>query len=160
MSIFLEPPQYDEIYNVIHSFGLRKSSGYDNIDAYFICTASYLANLYITHLCFVSFKFGIFPECLKIVKVVSIFETESKTEVNNYRPISILFNSSKIFEKILVTRLTNFFKKQNFLLNNQYDFYPKLSTTRATLYAINEISTNTSKNRCTGLIFLDLKKAF
>ena len=94
-SIFLEPPRYNEIYNAIHSLDLCKSSVYDNIDAYFIRTASYIINPYLTHLCFLSFEFGIFPESLKIAKVIPIFKTGSKTEVNNYRPISILSNFSK-----------------------------------------------------------------
>ena len=74
-SIFLEPPRYNEINNAIHSLGLRKSSGYDDIDAYFIRTASHIVNPYLTHLCFLSFEFGIFPENLKIAKVISIFST-------------------------------------------------------------------------------------
>ena len=45
---------------------------------------------------------------------ISIFKTGSKTEVNNYRLISILSNFSKIFEKLVVARPTNFLKKQNF----------------------------------------------
>ena len=44
--------------------------------------------------------------------------------------------------------------------NNQYGFCPKLSTTHAVLDVINGISTNMSKNQYTGLICLDLKKAF
>jgi len=35
-SMFLEPPRNNEIYNCIHSLKLRKSSGYDNKDTYFI----------------------------------------------------------------------------------------------------------------------------
>ena len=54
-SIFLEPPRYNEINNAIHSLSLRKSSGYDNIDAYFIRTASHNVNPYLTHLCFLLF---------------------------------------------------------------------------------------------------------
>ena len=159
-SIFLEPPRYNEIYNAIHSLGLHKSSGYDNIDAYFIRTASHIINPYLTHLCFLSFEFGIFSECLKVAKVIPIFKTGSRTEVNNYRPISILSNFSKIFEKLIVARLTNFLKKQNILLDNQYGFRPKLSTTHAMLDVINGISSNMNKTQYTGLIFLDLKKAF
>ena len=123
-------------------------------------------NPYLTHLCVLSFEFGIFPECLKIAKIISIFRPGSKTEVNNYRPISILSNFSKIFEKLVVARLTNFLKKQNirnrnFLKkHNQYSFRPKLSTTHAMLEVIIGISTNMSKNQYTRLIFLDLKTAF
>ena len=96
-----------------------KSSGYDNIDAYFIRTASHIINPYITYPCFLSFEFGIFPQCLKIAKVIPILKTGSKTEVNNYSPISILSNFSKIFEKFVVARLTNSLKKQNILHGNQ-----------------------------------------
>ena len=53
--------------------------------------------------------FGVFPE--KIIKVVRIFKTESKAEVNNYCPSSILSNFSKIFETLAVVRLSNFLKK-------------------------------------------------
>ena len=118
-SIYLEPPRYNEICNAIHSLVLRKSSGYDNIDAYFIRIASHVINPYLTHLCFLSFEFGIFPESLKIPKVIPIFKTGSKTEVNYYRPISILSNFSKIFEKLVVARLTNFLEKTNILHDNQ-----------------------------------------
>ena len=79
--------------------------------------------------------------------------------MNNYRPISILSNSSKIFEKLAVARQTNFFKKHNNLQNNQYGFHPKLSPTHAMLDVINGISTNMRKNKYSGLIVLDLKKS-
>ena len=82
--------------------------------------------------------------------------------MNNYLAISILSNFSKIFEKLVVARLTNFLKKLNILHDNQYGFCPKLSSTHAVLDVINGISTNMSKNQYAGLIekSLDLKKAF
>ena len=80
--------------------------------------------------------------------------------INNYLAISILSNFSKIFEKLVVARLTNFPKKLNILHDNQYGFCPKLSTTHAVLDVINGISTNMSKNQNAGLICLDLKEAF
>ena len=80
--------------------------------------------------------------------------------MNNYCPISILSNFSKIFEKLVVARLTNFLTKLNILHDNQYGFHLKLSTTHAMLDVIDGISTNMSENQYTGLIYLDLKKAF
>ena len=82
------------------------------------------------------------------------------TEVNYYRTIFILSNFTKIFEKLVVAILTNFLQKQNILHDNQYGFCPKLSTTHPMLDVINGINTNMSKNQFTGLICLDLKKAF
>ena len=53
--------------------------------------------------------------------------------MNNYRPIFVLSDFSKIFEKLAVARLTNFFKKHNILQDNQYGFRPKLSSSHAML---------------------------
>ena len=70
---------------------------------------------HITYSCFLSFEFGIFPECLKIAEVIPIIEIECKMEVNNYRLISIVFHFSKIFENFIVALLTNFLEKKKHL---------------------------------------------
>ena len=72
-------------------------------------------------------------------------------KVNNYCPIYILSNFSKIFKK-LVTRLTNALKKHNFLPDNQYGFCLKLSTMHAMRDVTIGISTKMSKSQCIGLI--------
>ena len=48
-----------------------------------------------------SFTAGIFPDLMKLAKVIPIFKAGSKLLVTNYRPISLLSVSSKIFEKIV-----------------------------------------------------------
>ena len=44
-------------------------------------------------------KLGIFPDCLKIAKIISIFKSGNKSDTTNYFPISILSPISKILEK-------------------------------------------------------------
>ena len=46
-----------------------------------------------------SFSTGCFPNNLKIAKVIPVFKKDSPLECNNYRPISLLSNIDKIFEK-------------------------------------------------------------
>lgn len=53
------------------------------------------------------------------------YKTENKENISNYRPISMLSNFSKIFEKIIKTRLITFLEK------NQFGFRPGKSTTGA-----------------------------
>ena len=110
-SIFLEPPRYNEVYNLIHSLGLRRAAGNDGIDSYFIRISCDVITPYITQLYSLSFDFGIYPECLKTAKIIPIFKAGLKTEVNNYRPISLLSNFSKILEKLIYSRLTKFLEK-------------------------------------------------
>ena len=52
-----------------------------------------------------SLEKGIFPESLKIAKVTPIFKCGDKTDLNNYRPISVLPGFSKILERIMYNRL-------------------------------------------------------
>ena len=80
--------------------------------------------------------------------------------MNNYRPISLLSNFSKILEKLIYSRLTKFLEKHKILHDNQYGFRENLSTTHAMLDIMNKISCNIKNKKITGLIFLDLKKAF
>ncbi len=46
-----------------------------------------------------SFNEGVFPNELKLARVVPIHKEGSKTDVGNYRPISLLTSFSKIYEK-------------------------------------------------------------
>ena len=159
-SIYFEPPRYNEVYNIIHSLKINKSTGHDNVDAYFIRISCDLITPYLTQLCDFSFKFGLSPECLKIAKVVPIFKNGSKNDINNYLPISLLSNFSKIMEKLIASRLMNFLEQRCVLHENQYGFRKKMSTTHAILDVVNQISSNINKKKLTGLVFLDLKKAF
>jgi len=63
------------------------------------------------------FQLGSFPNNLKVAKVVPVFKSGDKTlqVLNNYRPISLLTSFSKIFEKVIYSRLMFFLKKILFL---------------------------------------------
>ena len=48
---------------------------------------------------------GVFPQSLKEALVVSIFKKGDQTKSANYRPISLLSNISKIFERVMYNRI-------------------------------------------------------
>ena len=55
-----------------------------------------------------SFSMGIFPDYLKIARVVPLFKGGDRTNVGNYRSISTLNVYSKIFEKIVHKQLSSY----------------------------------------------------
>ena len=76
---------------------------------------------------------GIFPEQLKISKVLPLHKANDKTSLTNYRPIALLPSISKIFECVLLEQLTNRFTDNNLLSPQQYGFRAKHSTQLAAL---------------------------
>ena len=44
---------------------------------------------------------GIFPEAMKLSKVIPLFKNNDTKDLANYRPISLSTSSSKLFEKVI-----------------------------------------------------------
>ena len=103
---------------------------------------------------------GIFPDPLKIAKIIPVFKSGDKLKVSNYRPISILSPFSKLLEKIVYTRLTTFVQHNDLLADTQYGFRKNLSTELALIDLTNQISKSLDDHQTTIGIFLDLSKAF
>ena len=81
-----------------------------------------------------------------------------KNQIPSYRPISILTQINRIFEKILRDRLYDFVKDK--LYQKQFGFRPKNSTEHPVLDMKEIILENCSKKLISCILFLDLKKAF
>lgn len=108
-------------------------------------------------------KHGIFPVTFKETKIKAIYKGKgSKKSPTNYRPITVLSNLSKIFEKLLYQRLYNFLQSQNIISEKQFGFLPQASTTTAALHAITRIqkSLDDSNMKSTAALFIDVAKAF
>ena len=76
----------------------------------------------LTELINLSFNQGKFPAVLKIASVTPTFKKGDKLDVNNYRPISLISNISKIIEKLIHKRLNSFLEHNNFFYSFQFGF--------------------------------------
>ena len=159
-SVFLNPTSAFEIRCIMNQLDTNKSCGSDGIEAKFIVLASEVLSPVLAILFNACFDFGIFPTCLKTAKVVPVHKAGDKNEVTNYRPISILSIFSKILEKLVHTWKLSFLKFHSVLTPTQYGFRPKYSTLHALLDIINSALDKIEKKLYTGLVFLDLTKAF
>ena len=102
---------------------------------------------------------GIFPDQLKVAKVVPIFNKNDQSDIKNCQPISVLPTVSKLFENVMQTQLVEYFISHNLLANQQYGFGSNRSTE---LIAALEIMDRNcmNQNSCPINIYLGLSKAF
>ena len=93
----------------------------------------------LSHICNLSFEHGVFPDKLKIAKILPVFKSNDPSLFSNYWPISILSCLSKVLEKLFYLRLSEFLTKFNILNHHQYGFRPHHSPAMAILELVNNI---------------------
>jgi len=104
---------------------------------------------------------GIYPDKLKQATIIPIYKKKGDKKLpENYRPITILPNLSKVFEKILLTKLSTYLNDNHIIPNCQYGFRKNHSTKDAILNILLKIEENTKNIKDTCLVMLDLSKAF
>ena len=117
---FFQPTNENEIQKIINKLWSRKSAGHDNIRADLIkCVASEIAKL-LSIIFNASLSSGIFPDELKVAKVVPIYKKDYPQEFGNYRPVSVLPCISKILERIVYNRSYEFLSKNHLLYKKQW----------------------------------------
>ena len=158
-SIFISPTTHEEVLKIMLSLK-SSAAGFDDISANIVKYVAHSLCIPLTYLCNLSIEHGIVPNPLKIARVVPVFKSGDKELVNNYRPISILPCFSKVLEKLMFSRLYNFFVKHNLIYDYQFGFLPGRSTTHAILHFTNKVMEAFERNHYASGIFLDLSKAF
>ena len=114
----------------------------------------------LTYLFNICINQGIYPDSLKIGKVVAIFKSGNKTLPGNHRPITILPAINKVFEKLIYNRLSNFLTKNKIINNNQFGFRQGHNTELATTKFYEDTLNHLNNGEACCAILLDLSKAF
>ena len=107
-----------------------------------------------------SFSEGVFPSQLKTARVVPVYKEGKKTDVGNYRPISLLSSLSKIYEKLMHNRIMKFLVQNESLHDLQYGFRPGRSCEHALLKAQDILLDSLNQRQVSLLLLIDFSKAF
>ena len=158
-SCFMAPTSLNEIKSIIMALSNHGNSLTDitpktlkNIINIVLPFLVYTYNLSVTN--------GVYPDILKVARVIPIFKSGSTSDVKNYRPISNLSSINKIFEKLTYNRITNFIDEQNILSEFQFGFRKFSNTTLAVFHFVSDLLKTFNKKLYTIAIFLDLRRAF
>ena len=149
----------EEILDIIKSLP-KKGTGPASIPLNLLKMVADIVVFPLCHIINCSFVTGIFPNILKVAKVIPLHKGGSTEDLNNFRPISLLSIFDKLIEKIMHNRLYAFLEDNNVLYEKQFGFRKNNST----IYALMEITERIKESIDTGKfgcgIFIDLKKAF
>ena len=105
-----------------------------------------------------SLALGIFPSSMKLANITPVFKKDDRTDKCNYRPISILPNLSKVFEKCIYNQLSTFFEKV--LSKYQCGFRKGFSAQHCLLKLLEQWKESVDQGLVFGALLTDLSKAF
>ena len=159
-TFFLGDIELHEIIEEILGICITKAMGFDDIPPKVIKWAPHLFAPILLVLYNKCLHVGYYPSNMKIARVVPIHKEDDINNVSNYRPISILTQFNRIFERILAKRLMFFFEANNIISSKQFGFLKKHSTEHAILDLKEFIMENLNKQEISAVLFLDLQKAF
>ena len=149
-----------DILQIIKNFKNKSSAGYDNINAIFTKKLQNQLTHPLTKLVNQSLSTGIFPEKLKIAKIIPLYKKSDDDIMNNYRPISLLPVFSKIFEKVVQKQLYDYLMTNNLLSESQHGFRENHSTETAVIELTDYLKSQLDNKHNPLCLFLDLSKAF
>lgn len=151
---------HTEIFTIIGHMKNKTSTDIDTIPCKVLKLCSKHISTPLAYLINNSLEEGVFPTRLKQAKIVPIHKSGKKDNVDNYRPISILPVFSKIYERIVYNRLSDFFVINPQLAEEQHGFRISKSTSTAIYKLTESVLTSMDKNDHVMGIFCDLSKAF
>ena len=146
--------------NEIAKLKIKKATRTSDIETKFIKNVNSVISKFVSDLFDFCQKEGVYLDLLKVAEVISIFKKGEQDKTTNYRPISLLSQFNKIFEKPLYSRIYSYLVRYDLLSDCQFGFR-KNSSTNFTINMIhNEILSNIDQSLYTCCVFLDLSKAF
>ena len=161
-SIAFELRDIDEefIYDELCSLNIHKAVGLDDIAPRFLKDGAKQLSPIITHIVNLSIESRTVPQDLKLAKVIPLFKKNSRLEVGNYRPVSLLSTVSKILEKSIYVQLEHYLSSNNLIYQYQSGFRRGFSTETCLIFLTDYIRTQLDLGKYVGMLLLDVRKAF
>jgi hypothetical protein len=133
--ITYHPVTIGELAEVIKPLKTKGSHRYDEMSIKLLKLCSPFIISPLTYIGNKMLSMGIFPERLKYAKIKPLFKEGCKRDPLNYRPISLLTSFSKIFEKIILSRLYKHVNEYHiYELGNNLALDDNLQLTRLPMY--------------------------
>ena len=158
--MYVNPTCVSEIKNILSGMQSKNSCGLDEIPMSILKLSPDNMLLILCHIFNLSLGQSKFINEFKKAKIIPVHKKGSKSDVNNYRPISLLPVMSKSLERIFYKRLCSFLSQLDFFHQYQFGFRKKHSTSNALTVMVENVTKAFEEKKYTLGVFLDLSKAF
>ena len=142
-----------KVRQLLNQINTKKSPGLDNLPGNLLKIAADIVAPSLTRIFNTSLCTGIYPNDWKLARVVPIFKSGDRSDMNNYRPISIISSAAKIFEKIVCDQFYEYLSFNDLISRYQSGFQPTYSTTTALLDSTNDWCVNIDNGLVNGVNF-------
>ena len=112
----------ESVLHIINSLKPKTSTGVDGISNKLLKFVKCGIAKPLTTIINQMLSVDIFPDLLKISKVIPLYKKDDPVNFSNYRPISLLPSISKIFEKVIFKQLADYLEENNLMYKYQYGF--------------------------------------
>ena len=151
---------HNDIIDAIKSISSNSAAGPDNFPAILLKTCANELSVPLCILWHLSIESGDIPPLLKEANIAPIYKGGSRGLPKNYRPVALTSHLIKIFEKIVVKRLTEFLEINNHMNENQHGFRSGRSCLSQLLAHYEKILNILESGKVADVVYLDFAKAF
>ena len=150
----------EEVHDLIKCINVSKATGPDEVSPRLLKEADATIVPSLTKLFKMSIRLSKVPSSWKLANVLPLFKKGNNSDLNNYRPVSLLSCVSKLLERIIFKHLFNYLRTNLLLSKHQSGFQPGDSTTNQLSYIYHTIAEALDKKKDVCIIFCDISKAF
>ena len=151
---------YEQVLRLCKDIKITKSSGFKDIATRVFKDAFRVIVPQLVYLFNLSFNSGVFPVSWKGATIVPLHKGGDKTEVSNYRPVSLLPLPGKMIERIVHCRMTTFLDNHNVITEYQGGFRKGFSTAKSIADLTDNLFASMNRGDTSLAVFVDLRKAF
>ena len=149
-----------DVRKLLRQVDPRKATGSDSVPGLVLREAAYVLAPSLLDIFNVSLTTGCVPAAFKKSNVAPLYKSGNPCRATNYGPVLLLPIVSRLLEKVVQAQFTSYLTRRNLFPGTQFAYRNNRSIEDALVYAVNRWQEAKQKRQITGIVMVDMSKAF
>ena len=150
----------EDVALMLKSLDMEKAAGPDNIPSILLNKCAEQLAVPLFKLFRKTLDEGIIPQVWKTAKIVPIHKKGTRTKAENYRPVSLTSQVSKVMERLIKKEILSHLARNELITKHQHGFVSKKSCQTNLIETLDDWTSELDEGRALDAIYLDFEKAF